>query len=41
MLWTEIYKKYLRSNSGQIERILRNIDPALENVFLKKKEKNV
>ena len=36
MVWTKIYKKHLRNISAQIEEILRNIEPALENVFLKK-----
>ena len=36
MVWTKIYKKHLRNISGQIEEILKNIEPVLENVFLKK-----
>ena len=34
----QIYKKLLRETfQAQIEEILRNIEPALENVFLEKK----
>ena len=37
-MWTKIYKKLLRETfQAQMEEILRNIEPALENVFLKKK----
>ena len=36
MVWTKIYKKHLTNISAQIEEILRNVDPASENLFLKK-----
>ena len=35
MVWTKIFKKSLR-NIEETKEILRNIEPALENVFLKK-----